>query len=149
MHHRRNRTTRREIKRLDSKAFRMAEKEALERPPSVPPSDCWGRGAELPIPDDAPSNGRRRSKRVRKPKQRCSVNGSHEWYKERVDHEIPFYPYPWQADREVRYLRYSVLEHTCIHCWVTKLTDRVYDEPNLRIARRNRLTLPKRKVKLD
>lgn len=81
MNHRRNRTTRREIKRMDSKTFRMAEKEALDRPPSVPPSDCWGRGAELPIPDDAPSNGKRRSKRVPKPKERCSKGGSHKFVK--------------------------------------------------------------------
>lgn len=80
--HRRNRTTRREVKRLDSKAFRMAEKRGAYRNPRT---DMWGRGPDLPVPDDAPSNGSRRSKRRRPKKDRCSVNRKHEWYREWVE----------------------------------------------------------------
>lgn len=84
MHHRRSRTTRREVNRMDSKRFRAAEKAALDRPPSALPSDHWGRGPELPIPDVS-SSGKVRGKKVTPKKSRCPLGGAHEWYREWVE----------------------------------------------------------------
>lgn len=79
MNHRRNRSTRREVKRLDHKAFRQAERRGMDETQDNVRTDMWGRGADLPIPEDAPSNGRRHSKRKRVAKQRCSEGGAHAW----------------------------------------------------------------------
>lgn len=102
MHHRRNRTNRRENKRLDSKRFRQAEREAMDRPPSVPPADHWGyRTPELPIPDDSPSNGKARSRRVVPKKERCPQGGSHSWVRE------------WT---EVKDMYRKIIKGPCAHC---------------------------------
>lgn len=83
--HRRNRTTRREVKRLDTKAFRAAEQRAMDHSVRNPRTDMWGRGPDLPIPDDAPSNGKRHSKRTRPKKSRCPINRKHEWARKWVE----------------------------------------------------------------
>lgn len=136
MHHRRSHTSKRESNRLDSKAFRQAEKRALDRPPSVPPSDHWGRGSDLPIPDDIPSNGKKRgNKKVGKPKEKCPVNGTHEWYKEWVEEEDYYvhytrchkcsemgrgYVFGCSVHNEKHYYTVRNFNATCIHCWKTK-----------------------------
>lgn len=152
MHHRRSRTLRRENHRADSKAFRMAEKEALDRPPSVPPSDCWGRGAELPVPDDAPSTGRSRGKKITKKKEKCPAGKAHEWYKEEVTVSEWAYPYSWE-NRRPYLVEHTRIVWTCINCWKahTPRTRRVYKGWRVRYNRSSwrttKLVLPKRPIK--
>lgn len=149
MHHRRSRTNRRESNRLDSKAFRQAEKRALDRPPSVPPSDCWGRGAELPIPDDTPSNGKSHGKKkVRKPKEKCPVNRVYEWYKEEIPNpdRYSYFHEKWFPDEGTYTL------WTCIHCWKEHKPGRKFRGWRRRFGssasyRTAKLVLPKRPVK--
>lgn len=84
MHHRRNRTTRREVKRMDNKSFRAAEQRALNKGvEDHPPQDRWGfRPEALPL-GDVPCNGKSHGKKkASKPRDRCSQGGAHEWYYE-------------------------------------------------------------------
>ena len=59
--------------------------------------------------EDGPCNGYVRSKKPSKPKERCSANRVHEWYREEVVGT------DYWSDREFRYKR-----KTCIHCWLVK-----------------------------
>jgi hypothetical protein len=165
MHHRRSRTSRREGKRLEDKAYRQAEKRAIERGVAdTPPQDHWGyRSPLLPL-GDVPCNGKRHGKKkAAKPKDRCPVNGTHEWYKEWVEKEDYYVLYTRClkcANRGWGYVfgcsihntkhYYTIRVHlaTCIHCWKTKklkvLGGRWGSWRETRV--RNR-TLPKRPVK--
>jgi hypothetical protein len=133
MHHKRiKRTTRHESKRQENKSYRQAVRRTLE---GAPPAAGRGyryatpasiRSVTLPL-GDRPSTGKARAKiKQRKPKDRCSVNRTHEWYKEEVV-ETHRYDMPgfvrWnamhtEAQRVTRVRTYRIA--TCIHCWKVK-----------------------------
>jgi hypothetical protein len=137
MHHRRSRTTHREGKRLDHKAFRMAEKQGRTR---APRTDLWGKADELPLPDDAVSTSGHRSKRKVPKKEKCPVNRVHEWYKEESTHE---FTYVLWNDKTLTWTE-NVVEYTCIHCWKIKLHRYSSRYHNYRSDRKR--SLPKRSV---
>jgi len=86
-----------------------------------------------PVDDDAPSNGKRRSKRKRVQKERCAINRVHEWYTETISETSEWNGVTFTDTYRVR---------TCIHCWKVKkkwLPRRLWREG------RNRV-LPKREV---
>lgn len=116
-------------------------------------------GKKAPI-EDGPCNGKSRSKRVRPKKERCSVNGTHEWYKEWVEETDWYVPYEicnecgvWYCllHGERTYFKRRIHKATCIHCWTVKVLKTKSD----RWPRRNgyskygygKLYLPKRPVK--
>jgi hypothetical protein len=142
MHHRRSRTSRREGKRLEDKAYRQAEKRAIDRGVAdTPPHDHWGyRTPSLPL-GDVPCNGKRHGKKkAAKPKEKCPVNGTHEWYKEESTHE---FTYILWNDKTLTWTE-NVVEYTCIHCWKTKLHRYSSRYHNYRSDRK--WSLPKRSV---
>ena len=146
MHHRRSRTTRREVKRMDNKSYRKAEERALTKgSEDHPPQDRWGfRPEPLPL-GDVPCNGKRHGKKKqRKAKDKCPVNRVHEWYKEDVTVLEWVYPYDWQNRRPYQVENKYHIE-TCIHCWKEK-KQRVYEHKHW-WSSRYKLVLPKRPVR--
>lgn len=137
MHHRRSRNPRREGKRLDTKAYRQAEQRGLDRGVAdTPPQESWHyRAAPLPL-GDVPCNGKRHGKKkVRKAKDKCPVNGTHEWYKEWVEASDFFvhytrcikcaengwgYVFGCAMHNEKHWYTVRKYNATCIHCWKTK-----------------------------
>jgi hypothetical protein len=127
--------------------------------------DSTSRERKLPV-EDGPSNGKIRSKRTKPKKDKCPVNGTHEWYKEWVEWEHYYYTglpgwrdcdtcswdrwrYFYCAKHRERH-DYTIREHraTCIHCWVTKVLKRDSGRFERYSWRRNRrLKLKKRTVK--
>lgn len=62
-------------------------------------------------------NGKSRGKKARPKKEKCPVNGTHEWYKERVKEVTP--SFVWFG-RKTSERTYYFDKKTCIHCWVEK-----------------------------
>jgi len=93
-------------------------------------------------------NGKSRSKRKRPKKERCPVNGKHEWYYEWITQTTPLYVYyrdwNWTPRREYNY---RIKKATCIHCWTQKRV-KTRDE-NAHPWRSRPRKLPKRKVNLN
>jgi hypothetical protein len=171
MHNKRKRSVRREIKRMDEKSYRAAEARAIHNiedgPPDNPRVDRYGyRPDPLPL-GDIPCNGKRHSKRKRPKKERCPVNGTHEWYREwivREDFYVPYHRCEICADRwnlvnwgcwshgERHHYTERIYLATCIHCWKEKKLKSESDRYRRRIPGYSRwggrkLVLPKRAVK--
>lgn len=106
-------------------------------------------------------NGKSRSKRVRPKKERCAVNGTHEWYKEWVEETDWYVPFrscdecgAWYCalhGERIYYKRRSY-EATCIHCWKVKILKTESDrfssrKPGYSLYGYGKLYLPRRKVK--
>jgi hypothetical protein len=110
MHHKRERsTTRKEIKRIDNKAYRSAEDKALRNGiANQPPHDHWHyKAAPLPL-GDVPSTGKSRSK------------SKSRWCKGKVgqEHKVRLKP-------SVRYSAWMINKYVCDHCgksWWVKPT---------------------------
>lgn len=101
-------------------------------------------GNEPQIDESEICNGYSRKKKKPRPKkEKCPVNGTHEWYKEWTTEE-----YTFGFNRNYKLIRWSedVLQFTCIHCWKVK-TKRVRASWSGTDSWRNRKrTLPKRPV---
>lgn len=147
MHHKRKRSVRREVKRMDEKSYRMAERESMTHGTIVgmPRTDKWCfRPEPLPL-GDVPCNGKRHGKKKeRKAKEICLVNGTHEWYREtevkieirktgkpgcysceacwEIRRNIPWYVKEY-CDIHLYEYNVEVTLHTstCIHCWKEKV----------------------------
>lgn len=95
-------------------------------------------GSKLPI-EDGPCTGKKMGKQTRKPKEKCPVNGTHEWYTESETirkHQDTGKSGYWKCDncdfwswqRRLcvehlirRFYTETVTTKTCIHCWTTKV----------------------------
>jgi hypothetical protein len=117
----RNRT---EDKRQGHKTARQETRRVLENGvmPKVAHGVHWAPSIEQPpLPDDAVTGGPKPKKKARKPKERCPVNGTHEWYREEGIETEHFggHWHWWRKDFWVeKYTRdYTVQTRTCIHCW--------------------------------
>jgi hypothetical protein len=131
---------------MDDKSYRQAEARALRNgiESDTPRSDSWGyRPEPLPL-GDVPSNGKVRSKRERKPKEKCPVNRVHEWYREEVEQETWHYPFWGERKPYTTLDRYKV--KTCIHCW-KEVKTKIWVRGSYRASFRGRLVIPKRPVK--
>lgn len=98
---------------------------------------------KLPI-EDGPCTGKVKRKKPRKPKEKCPVNRTHEWYKEWVTVEEAYWSY---ALKGYKLLRREVYKATCIHCWKEKELKRKYPPSDWRIQYRKSFVLPKRPLK--
>lgn len=83
MHHKNKRTVRKELKRLDHKSSRAKERTALDGGhPGQARGMSWSNS--IPQPPILDEVGRHKSskKRASPKKEKCPVNGTHEWYRE-------------------------------------------------------------------
>lgn len=162
MHYKRTKaTSQHEMKRLDNKAYRAAEKLALQDEtavrPRLPRSARWERPDPLPL-GDVPCNGNRHGKKKARPKkEKCPINGTHEWYHETISEKDEWVlptgrwwtcfkcrPHGWN-DHYCEEHR-LVIPHTktyklstCINCWTTKKTNPTFtDEKGQWISRWSR-----------
>lgn len=147
MHHKHKRTVRKELKRYDHKSARAKEKTALDGGhPGQARGMSWSNSIpQPPIVDEVGLYKKMRGKK-RPPKERCPVNGTHEWYREtvtRTEVHISGRQGYWdcescrvlraEASGEGWYWRTYCPAHkietpyevqtnlaTCIHCWVEK-----------------------------
>ena len=77
---------------------------------------CWLRSADSSpqINESEICMGKGKRKKPRPKKEKCPVNGTHEWYKEHTTVE-----YNWSFGPRRRLYKWSedAVEWTCIHCW--------------------------------
>lgn len=91
-------------------------------------------GRNAPRPDESEvCNGKKLSRRTRPKKEKCPVNGTHEWYKEWVygeDYRFEcvthtYYSCAWNrkpdCDFKRKYWKWRKRTATCIHCWEVKV----------------------------
>lgn len=107
--------------------------------------ESFNRDTDHPdIDDNEICNGRPKRKKPRPKKDKCPVNGTHEWYKEPFVEDCSF-SYSFTHDYKlVRWSEEGILS-TCIHCWRTKFKRQrtVWDNT----YRNRKRTPPKRPVK--
>lgn len=139
-HHKRGRNPRREGQRLSHKSYRQATRRVID---GDRPRPAWDPiYASLPVNDEAPSTGHKYARRKRPKKQRCPVNGTHEWYiedtVERGSDKVGKQGY-WSCQECRNALRddwwnrnycpdhlvlrpftRTIRTSTCIHCWESK-----------------------------
>lgn len=165
MHHKRKRTTRREVKRYDHKSARAKERTALDGGhPGQARGMSWSNTIPQPPIIDEVGLHKGKKKKQRPAKERCPVNRTHEWYREWQTIEkvhVSGRPGYWNC-QDCRKLRQSgpywfenfCPEHivqtryevhartdTCIHCWKVKV---IKTEPSLwRLSKRKRPYLPR------
>ena len=126
-------------------------------------------GSKLPV-EDGSCMGKKRAAKPRKPKEKCPVNGTHEWYTEsETHHGYTDYGKPgyWRCDDchweergfytskfiycPAHLIRRPYTEvtkiKTCIHCWTEKkkYPVRTYDDGKRRYLKN--LVLKKRPLK--
>lgn len=112
--------SRRQNKRYETKKFRQAEKTIIQGGRSGDPYIGHVKTNDLPVMD-GPVTGKTTKKKVRKPKEKCPVNRTHEWYVEDIfSTEVSFYPL--FADFVTKKVERTYLKRkaTCIHCWKEK-----------------------------
>jgi len=153
-------------RRLDHKRRRQGERQAIRGDhPRVAKSDRWNHRADQAPVFDTPSNGKKRGKKKRKAKERCAVNGTHEWYREEIVEHGEWHrgkPGYWNCPDcgWGTYSYYYCDEHrvvipyisrtkvaTCIHCWDVKKSRAKTDPP--RYWHPANLKLKKRPINLD
>ncbi len=145
MHHKNKRTVRKELKRLDHKSSRAKTRTALDGGhPGQARGMSWSNTIpQPPIVDEVGLHKSKKKKKASPKKEKCPVNGTHEWYREWTDvqkvHVSAKSGYwscqdcrkamddaPWYARRycpdhivETPYEIHTCLD-TCIHCWVER-----------------------------
>lgn len=144
MHHKNKRTVQKEVKRLDHKSARAKARTALDGGPAqLARSTGWSNTVPQPPITDEVGRHKSRKKKPTVKKQRCPINGTHEWYREvltetRINrHSKPGY---WKCvdcralyERDAWYDRHYCPDHliedpyevitrldTCIHCWAKR-----------------------------
>lgn len=154
-------------RRLDHKRRRQCEAQAIRGDhPRVAKSDRWNHRADQAPVLDTPSNGKKRGKSKGKAKQKCPVNGTHEWYREVIVEHGEWYrgkPGCWNCPdcgwrpgegyyycaKHLAVIPYtsSTKRATCIHCWTVN-EDRPKTDPP-RYWRYANLKLKKRPINLE
>lgn len=141
MHHKHKRTVRKEVKRYDHKSARAKEKTALDGGhPGQARGMHWSNSLPQPPIIDEVGLHKSRKKKASPKKEKCPVNGTHEWYREwttvkkihvsakrgywdcqdcrKAMNEGFWYDRHYCLVHEVRtpYEIHTCLD-TCIHCW--------------------------------
>ena len=141
MHHKNKRTVRKEVKRHDHKSARAKAKVAVQGGPiKLARSDSWSNTIPQPPIIDEVGPHKKSKKKGAPKKEKCPVNGTHEWYREwttvkevhvsakrgywdcqdcrKAMRESTWYERRYCPAHEVRTpYEYETCLDTCIHCW--------------------------------
>ncbi len=148
MHHKNKRTTRKEVKRLDHKSARAKTRNAIDGGhPGQARGMSWSNTIPQPPIIDEVGLHKSKKKKASPKKEKCPVNGTHEWYREwttiqRVYISASHGYWTCQDCRKVmnettwndrRYCPAHMVKtpyeihtclDTCIHCWKERLPKR-------------------------